>query len=298
VNGASSAFFFPASTGIVPQTVPAPLLQEANATLRLAMNGTNIAGAAIGGLIVAAANPGVALACDAASYVLAAGAIALMTLPPGLRMPGSSVLRELRDGWRDFWSRPWLWAIVLQFGVVNAAQGGAENVLGPEIAKRHLGGAAAWGTILTAQTVGLVLCGVLMLRWRPRRMLRVATYSVFSLALVLLALAGPAPLPLVVLAAFASGFGIEVFGVLWDTTMQQEIPQAMLSRVSSYDALGSFVLIPIGLAAAGPIGDAFGARATLLGAAGLTVVATLLVLLSRDVRTLERRTLVAQDVAA
>jgi hypothetical protein len=72
----------------------------------------------------------------------------------------------------------------------------------------------------------------------------------------------------------------------------------MLSRLSSYDALGSWVLIPIGLAVAGPIGDAIGARATFLGAAGLTVGATLLVLLSRDVRTLERRTLVPQDVAA
>jgi MFS family permease len=298
VNGASSAFFFPASTGIVPQTVPPTMLQQANATLRLAMNGTNIAGAALGGLVVAAANPGVAIACDAASYGLAAAAIAAMRLPPGLRIEGSTVLHELRAGWRDFWSRPWLWAIVLQFGVVNAAQGGAVNVLGPQVANRHLGGAAAWGTILTAETAGLVLCGMLMLRWRPRRMLRVATYSVFSIALILLALAIPLPFPLVVLASFATGFGIEIFGVLWDTAMQQEIPQEMLSRVSSYDALGSFVLIPVGLAIAGPVGEAVGARAAFVGAAVLTVGATLLVLLSRDVRTLERSNPAAGEARA
>jgi MFS family permease len=298
VNGASSAFFFPAAVGIIPQTVPSQMLQQANATLRLAMNGTSIAGAALGGLVVAAANPGVAIACDAASYVLAAGALAAIRLPKGLRMEGSTVFRELRAGWRDFWLRPWLWAIVLQFGIVNAAQSGAVNVLGPEVAKRHLGGAAAWGTVLTAETAGVVLCGVMMLRWQPRLILRTATYSVFSIALILLALAVPLPFPLVVAAAFATGFGIEIFGVLWDTAMQQEIPQDMLSRLSSYDALGSWVLIPIGLAVAGPIGDAIGARATFLGAAGLTVGATLLVLLSRDVRTLERRTLVPQDVAA
>jgi MFS family permease len=289
VNGASSAFFFPASTGIVPQTVPPTMLQQANATLRLAMNGTNIAGAALGGLVVAVANPGVAIACDAASYGLAAVAIAAMHLPRGLRIEGSTVLHELGAGWRDFWSRPWLWAIVLQFGVVNAAQTGAENVLGPEVAKRHLGGPAGWGTILTAQTVGLVLCGVLMLHWQPRRILRVATYSVFSLALILIALAQPLPLPLVVAAAFMSGFGIEIFGVLWDTTVQQEIPQELLSRVSSYDALGSFVLMPLGYVVAGPVAAAVGTRPTFYGAAALTVGATLLVLLSRDVRTLERR---------
>jgi MFS family permease len=208
------------------------------------------------------------------------------------------VLHELRQGWRDFWSRPWLWAIVIQFGVVNAAESGAANVLGPAVAKEHLGGPAAWGAVLTAESVGLVLCGLVMLRWRPRRILRVATYSVFSIALVLLALAGPAPLPVVIAASFLTGFGIEIFGVLWDTAMQQEIPQEKLSRLYSYDALGSWVLMPIGMIVAGPLGDAIGERATFLGAAVLVVVSTAAVLLSRDVRTLERRTSLAQDVAA
>jgi MFS family permease len=297
VNGASSAFFFPASNGIVPQTVPVEILQQANATLRLASNVTNVTGLAIGGIIVAAASPGVAIAVDAASYGLAAGALGLMRLPPGLRMEGSSVLHELREGWRDFWSRPWLWAVVLQFGIVNAAESGVVNVLGPDVAKRHLGGPAAWAAVLTAMTIGVILCGVMMLRWRPRRILRVATYSVFSLAIVVVALAIPAPLPIVIAGAFVTGFGIEIFGVLWDTTYMQEIPKEMLSRIASYDALGSWVLMPIGYAVAGPVAAAIGARATFIGAAALIVGATGLVLLSRDVRTLERR-LVAQDVAA
>jgi MFS family permease len=297
VNGASSAFFFPASTGVIPQTVPIPMLQQANATLRLALNATNITGAAIGGLLVAATSPGTAILIDGASYVLAAACIGAMRLPAGLRMEGSTVLHELREGWRDFWSRPWLWAIVIQFGVLNAAQTGAVNVLGPAIAKRHLGGPAGWGAVLTAESVGLVLCGFVMLRWQPRRMLRVATYGVFPIALILVALAWPAPLPVVIASAFIMGFGIEIFGVLWDTTMQQEIPQEKLSRLYSYDALGSFVLMPIGYVVAGPLGEAVGDRATFLGAAVLVVVSTAAVLISRDVRTIERRSL-AQDVAA
>jgi MFS family permease len=289
VNGASSAFFFPASTGIIPQTVPVTMLQQANATLRLASNGTNIAGAALGGILVAATNPGIAIAADGVSYGLAAIALGLMHLPPGLRMQGSSVVHELREGWRDFWSRPWLWAIVLQFGIVNAAEAGAVNVLGPAVAKEQLGGPAAWGAVLTAQTVGLVVCGVMMLRWKPRRMLRIATYSAFSLAFILIALSFPAPLPIVIAAGFLTGFGIEIFGVLWDTAVMQEIPQEKLSRISSYDALGSWVLMPLGYIAAGPVAAAIGIRATFIGAAVLTIGATALVLLSRDVRTLERK---------
>jgi len=178
---------------------------------------------------------------------------------------------------------------VIQFGIVNAAHGGAVFVLGPAVAKSDLGGAAAWGAVLTAESVGLVLCGLMMLRWRPDRILRTATFSVFGVALVLVALAVPAPLPVVVAAAFAAGFSIEIFGVLWDTAMQQEIPAEKLSRVYSYDALGSWVLLPIAFVVAGPVADAVGLRATFVGSAVLVAVATSLVLLSHDVRTLRRR---------
>jgi MFS family permease len=297
LNGSSSAFFWPASTGIVPQTVSLPMLQQANATLRLALNATNIMGAAIGGLLVAATSPGWAIAFDAATYGLAALTIGAMNLPAGLRIEGSTVLLELQVGWRDFWSRQWLWAIVLQFGIVNAVENGAVQIFGPTVAKEHLGGPAAWGAILTATSLGLVSCGLMMLRWRPRRILLVATLAVFPLVLPLLALAGPATLVVVIAAGFAAGFSVEIFGVLWDTAMQQEIPLDKLSRLSAYDALGSLALTPIALAALGPIGGVFGIRATLIACALLTIGATLPVLLSRDVRTLERR-LVPQDVGA
>jgi MFS family permease len=290
LNGASSAFFFPASTGVIPQTVPQTMLQQANAALRLGLNTTTIAGAAIGGIIVAATNPGLAILVDALSYGVAAVALALMHLPAGLRMEGSSVVHELREGWRDFWSRTWLWGIVMQFGILNAAESGAVNVLGPNVAKHHLGGPAGWGLILTAQTVGLILSGLLLLRWRPRRLLLVATFGAFGIALPCLALAGPLPLLAVLLFAFAAGCSMEIFGVLWGTALQQEIPQERLSRVSSYDALGSWVLMPLGFAIAGPIAAAIGDRATFLGAAAIVIVASTLVLFSRDVRTLERRT--------
>jgi MFS family permease len=293
VNGSSSAFFFPASTGVIPQTVPATLLQQANATLRLALNATNITGAALGGILVAATSPGWAIAIDAASYGLAALAIGAMHLPPGLRIEGSTVLHELRDGWHDFWSRTWLWAIVLQFAVVNAVETGALDVLGPAVAKKQLGGAGAWGAVLAAVSLGLVVTGTVMLRWRPRRILLMATFGIFPMIFPLVALAWPGPLVLVIVCGFLAGAGIEVFGVLWDTAMQQEIPGEKLSRLSSYDALGSFVLMPVGLAVAGPLGAAIGLRTTFIGSSVLIVAATALVLLSRDVRTLERRSATA-----
>ncbi len=160
VNGLSSAFFFPAAVGIVPQTVSRSMLQSANALLRLGTNASFIGGAALGGLIVAATSPGVGLACDAASFLLAALFVGLIRLPPGLRMESTNFLAELAEGWREFSSRPWLWAIVAQFGFVNAIEQGSQSVLGPVISKEYFGGAAAWGLILTVQSLGLLAAGL------------------------------------------------------------------------------------------------------------------------------------------
>jgi hypothetical protein len=204
-------------------------------------------------------------------------------------MESSNFFGELRDGWREFRTRTWLWVIVLQFGFVNAITLGVEGVLGPAIAKDDLGGAAPWGLILTAQSLGLIAGGLILLRIKPRRLLLTATLGFLLTIPFLLGLAGPLPVIGLILLAALAGIGSETFGIMWDTTMQQEIPQEKLSRVYSYDALGSWVLIPLGLAVAGPAAEVFGTRETILGAAAISLTATLAVLFVRDVRTIERR---------
>jgi MFS family permease len=288
VRGAASSFFYPASSGIVPETVSARLLQEANALLRLTRNATQIGGTAAGGLLVAAIGSGWALAFDAATYFAGAAVLTALRLPRDLTLPERHFVRELREGWQAFRSRAWLWAIVVQFAFVNACTVGAWSVLGAVVADRELGGAAAWGLILAAQSAGLVVGGVLTLRYRPERLLLVATLAVFLFAPPLVLLALPAATWAVAAAAFVAGIGIEVFSVFWDTAMQQQIPPAQLSRAYSYDMLGSFVFIPLGAALAGPAAVYFGLAETLFGAAVVVVVVTALVLLVPEVRTLRR----------
>jgi MFS family permease len=289
VNGTSSAFFFPASQGIVPQTVPPEMIQQANALVRIALNSTNVIGAAVGGGIVAAAGPGWAVAVDAATFAAAALFAGAMRLPPTLRLEAANFVRELAEGWRAFSSRTWLWSIVLQFSLLNAAAQGAFQVLGPAQAKAHLGGAGVWGAILACQAAGLIGGGFAMLRLKPERILLVATFSILTLAPPLVLLGPPAPAAVIAASAFAMGLGIEVFVVCWDTTMQQQIPGEMLSRVYSYDALGSLVLIPVGFAIAGPLANAIGTHAALYAAAAVVVGVTLPIFGVRDVRELRRK---------
>jgi hypothetical protein len=289
ISGAASSFFFPAQTGIVPQTVSEPLLQQANALLRLSRSGVAIVGAGAAGLVIAASSPAFGIAVDAATFLAAAAILSLMRIPAALRMEKSSFFEDLALGWREFSSRSWLWAIVLQFGFVNAVVVGAEGVLGPVVANEHLHGPAGWGLVLTAQAIGLIVGGLILLRARPTRLLLVATLGYLLAPPLLFGLAVPLPLAGIIVLAFVAGIGAETFGVLWDTAVQQEIPQDRLSRVSSYDALGSWALMPLGLAAIGPISELVGTEATLIGCGVVSLTATLSVLVVGDVRTLRRR---------
>ena len=297
VNGASIAFFFPASQGVLPQVVSLPRRQSAIALLRLGLNATSIIGPALGGVLVAATNPGWALAVDAATFLLGAIFVAAMNLPQTVRIAGSRMLSELHEGWREFRARTWLWVIVIQFAVVNAAFSGIALVIGPVQADAHLGGAGPYGLIVAATSGGFVCSGVVMLRWRPSRMLLIATFTVLVEAVPTALWAFPAPVAALMAASFLAGCGVEIFGVLWETTMQQQIRGYMLSRLYAYDMLGSIALMPLGLAVVGPIADAVGVGATCLGAAALIVLATLPVFAVRDVREL-RRTSAAVDAAA
>ena len=282
------AFFYPASTGIVPSVVSADLLQQANALLRLSQSGTAVIGAAAAGLVVAFVGAGWALAFDALTFLVSGAVLSQISLPRDARLAAENFLAELREGWQEFSSRPWLWSIVVQFMFINGFAHGAFLVLGPVVADAELGGAAAWGMIVAGEAVGYVLGGLIVLRVQPVRMLLVATLALFLMVPAYVLLAEAAPVALIVLGAVLMGIGADIFGVLWDTSMQQQIPRDRLSRVYSYDALGSFVAIPIGLAIVGPIADAIGVKTTLLTAAAIIVVSTALVLLVRDVRELRR----------
>jgi hypothetical protein len=187
--------------------------------------------------------------------------------------------------------------IVVQFSIFNAVQQ-TRNVLGPVVAQQGLGGAAGWGLIAASFSLGLVLGGIVLLRVRPQRLLVVATLCVLLATPLLAALAVPLQLAAVCLLALVAGIGLEVFGVMWDTSLQQEVPQDRLSRVYSYDALGSFVFIPIGLAIVGPVAEVLGTSETLWLAFGNNTVVTVAVLAVPDVRRLRRRPLSQADQPA
>lgn len=195
-----------------------------------------------------------------------------------------TIVRDLRRGWREFAGRQWIWVTVCAVAVGNAAVGGGRNVLGPIAADRWLGGPVAWSLIMGGFTLGTITGSVLTLGIRPSRPILVAMCLMLCDTLPLVALAVHLPVPVIVAAMFLAGVADDVFAVLWETTLQREVPSAVLSRVSAYEWLGSLALVPVGMGLVGPLADAFGVQAVLLGCAAIIAAVTLLGLASPQVR--------------
>jgi MFS family permease len=287
VNGAVAAVALPASHSITPETVPPELLQPANAILRIGTNTAAITGASVGGLLAATAGPGwamlviaAAFATEAACYVRVGGA--------RVDRPRATMLTELREGWSEFASRRWVWVVVLQFMLVNAAVVGGLQVLGPAIADETFG-RAAWGLALASQTAGAVVGGLVAARWLPRRALLFGVVLVVMEAPPLLGLGLAPHLAVLVPAMFLCGIAMEQFTIAWDLSLQENVPGEKLARVYSYDMIGSYVAVPVGQLAVGPVAAVAGPSATLVGCGALIVVVTLTTLVSREVRGLRRR---------
>jgi len=278
--------------------VPDEIRKQANALSRLGIGAAMIVGAAAAGLLVAEFNAGWVIAIDAFTFSVAALFFALVRVPPvrDTSEPRASTIHELRVGWAEFVSRTWLWVVVLGFMFFNAAEVGAISVLGPVMADAEFG-RRGWGFVLAAQTAGLVAGALIAMRIRVRRLLFVGVLCTFVGALLPAAMAIIPVVWVLVAVAFATGVAIEQFGIAWETSMQEHVPQDKLARVYSYDALGSFIAIPIGQVAAGPAAEAFGTDATLLAAGAIIVLAVAGMLLSRDVRTLEHLPTKTHDVA-
>ncbi|MEV0156721.1 MFS transporter [Micromonospora sp. NPDC050686] len=286
-NGIVSAVAQPASAAATPQTVPPELIQPANALIRLGINTGMIGGAALGGLLVAAVGPGWGLAVDALTFALAAVAFAgLRITAPTATSRRTGVVTDLREGWTEFTTRTWVWAVVLGFMVLNAALAGGVNVLGPAVADETIG-RSAWGVVLAAKTVGMVAGGLIALRIRVRRLLLLGVACMFAESFLLLGLALAPTFVVLVTAAATVGVAVEQFAVAWDTSIAQHIPADRLARVYSYDMLGSWVAIPLGQVTVGPVAAAIGTRDTLLILATAVVLAVLGMLASRDVRRLQ-----------
>lgn len=287
LSGVAGALAGPSSSAMTPLTVPADLLPRAIALRRLGSNTAMILGFAVAGIVVAAAGSGVAIAVDAATFALAAYCFGRLTVPDVPVEHRPSLLSELGVGAREVFRHTWLWVLIGQAMLYHLVYGGAQGALGPIVVDERFG-RAIWGWSLSALMAGFVVGGLVTLRWRPRRALLVGTAFLSLTAFFPLAMAWSPWAAGVLVGAFVHGFGLEIFSVWWDTSIQQNVAPEKLARVYAFDHLGSFAARPLGLVLAGPIAEAVGIGPWLVTVAAVMAGSSLLALLLPSVQRLER----------
>lgn len=281
VFGAADAFFSPAFTGLMPLTIAEPHhLQQANALRGMSYSTGSILGPVLGGLFVATIGEGGALLVDAGTF--AVSVICLLGLRPrvverGDPEPFSS---DLRGGWREVKARTWVWSFLMVITVYHVIVLPSIWVLGPVLMEDELNGATSWAIVVTAFGAGSIVADVLLLRWRPRFALRTAVAAIALASCQAVIIGSGLPIAAIAAVEFCAAIGVSAGFTLWETTLQEHIPEASLSRVSSYDYVATAGVMPLGTIAAGPVADAVGIHATLTGMSIIGAGAALLCLVA------------------
>jgi predicted MFS family arabinose efflux permease len=292
VYGACAAIFMPALMGLIPRTVPAERLQEANALLGFTRSVANVAGPAIAGIVIAIGEPGDVIAIDALTFAVSAACLIALRPVPGRTgaepEEDEGFLARLHTGWREVRSRPWLTVGLGAMASYHVFVLPAVFVLGPVLAARELDGASSWAVIVACWGVGTALGNVVALRVRIRRPVLVAALALVGASTQAVIIGSGLGTGGIAALELLAGVASSLFFTLWDTSIQEQVPPHAVARVSSYDFSVSLGLMPLGMAVAGPIAVAVGLHATLVAMGALGVLAALAWLAVPDVRRVRR----------
>ncbi|MEI7054504.1 MFS transporter [Nocardioides sp. CCNWLW239] len=285
--GIVAALNQPSAMAMTRVVVPDDELGAAVSLRSLLQTTASTIGYALGGVLVAAVGPGWAITVDALTFAIAAVAYAGMRVPHERPPHKASMLGDLAEGFREVMRHSWLWFLILQALLYHLFWSGAHSVLGPIVVGEGIG-RASWGFALAALMAGFFVGGLFCLKFRPRRLLSVGVFFLAMTGLFPISMALSDTLWPILLGAFLHGFGLQVFDIFWQIAIQQEIPEEKLSRVYSFDIVGSFIARPVGLALVGPVAVAVGFEPWLLIVAAVISGSALMSISFAGVRRLER----------
>jgi MFS family permease len=279
--------FWPAFSGLMPAVLPEEGLQKGNALNAFMTNAGVISGAAVAGILIDIFGVAFTLAIDAASFFISGLMIfTFRHLTPRAQKTENTMLDDLIHGWKIFLSFRWIVIIVGAFSFIVMCWAAAENVLGPLIALEHFNGAKSWSFVISAESAGLIVGSLIAIKVKPKYPMRFLMISSFTITFYIWSLAKPQSLLMIAFGAFLFGITLDLWGTLWSTALQRKVPRDSLSRVSAFDAMGSMMFRPVGLAIAAPLSTLVGIENFLQILAAITVVAIVVPLLDPQVRNM------------
>ncbi|MFI7325314.1 MFS transporter [Streptomyces rubiginosohelvolus] len=286
VAGTANALFQPGASSTVP--LVSRDVQGANGVLRTSEAITGLGGPALAGVLVGFGSTGWVMVISAVAYGTSAVSLYVLRLgtvpaPP----PGASLWRNLAVGWREFRARTWLWGVIVIWMFYAVLSWGPQlSVAAGVIVPEH--GARSFGLINAALGAGTVGGGLLAIRYKPERPLAAGAVAMLAYPLYPLGIVLGLPVWVLAAAQVVVGAGIGVWGVMWATSVQTQVPGEMLNRIHAYEVAGSVGMYPIGSALAGPAVGAFGTDRVLLTGVVVSFLTATALLAARPIRTLRR----------
>ncbi|GAB3687337.1 MFS transporter [Actinocorallia lasiicapitis] len=284
--GTAAGMFQPGTNGMVPLVARDP--QRANATLKIADAGSQLAGPALAGVIMAVSSAGVVYSLNAATFAFSGLCLALIRVrPAGGPRQSSTVLRDLRRGWTEFRSRTWMWSVIVIWVFFGMLVFGPYIPLGSQMIGERLGD-AAYGWVMAGLGTGTVIGGLIAIRLRPVRPLAAGGVAIIGFTFIPLSTALELPLPLLIAGHLLGGGAWAFWSVMWSTSVQTQVPGDVLNRVSAYEIAGSVSGAAVGQALVGPSAEAVDPRSILFVSAATCVAVSLALLSTRPIRSLHR----------
>jgi MFS family permease len=287
--GMAQAFFQPAYQGLIPQLVPEDEIVSAQALSGTSQNLALVLGPVLATVLVLTIGAGETFLLDASTFLF--GALLLIPVKPRRRGPTEQIqtesfLYELKAGFREVTSRTWVWTTILAYTGAIVVGEVPWLALGPLALRDDYGKVGLYGVMMAVYGAGSVLASMLAAVWHPRHPLRsgLAFGAIWGLPGLFVALL--LSTPILILGAFIAGCSGAFVGIWWETSLARHIPPSSLSRVSAWDYMGAFALMPLGYAVVGPLADALGVRWVLGVGSLLGAVFALAALIPKSVRSL------------
>ncbi|MBT2292476.1 MFS transporter [Paenibacillus albidus] len=298
--GLLDGMFQPAYAAVRATVFTPDIRVAANSLTQMTTQTVRLIGPALGGLLITHLSAGVGFGLDAFTYLISLICLIYLrrvlvmkskplSAPPSAEQPGPLMgaapsapdwKADFKEGFAILRSHPWLWVTILTFSFINICYAGITSILVPWLFKVHHGwDPYLYGLAVTFSGVGAIVGGLLFgmrARWNHRGIMAYMGAFVSGLALFLLPFV---PSAAGAIALFAlEGFGLMIFGLIWEISLQELVPQEAFGRVASLDLLGSFALLPVGYITVGWLADLIGGVATIAIFAGLGMACILLVL--------------------
>ncbi|MYR95007.1 MULTISPECIES: MFS transporter [unclassified Streptomyces] len=286
VAGTANALFQPGAASTVP--LVSRDVQGANGILRTSEAITGLGGPALAGTLVGFGSTGWVMVISAVAYGTSALCLFVLKLgvvpaPPA----GESMWHNLAVGWREFWARSWLWGvIVIWMFYAVLAWGPQLSLAAGVIVPEH--GARAFGLVNAALGAGTIIGGLLAIRYKPERPLAAGAVAMMAYPLYPLGIVLGWPVWMLIAAQVAVGTGIGIWGVMWSTSVQTQVPGEMLNRIHAYEVAGSVGMYPIGSALAGPAVGLFSTKTVLMVGVVVSFLTASALLIARPIRELRR----------